>query len=89
MVSRSSTEADYRSIALAIVETFWIHLLLEDLHVPLLSTPVLWCDNLGTLALASNPIFHARNKHIEIGYHFIRDKIQNNDIVAKHISTTK
>jgi hypothetical protein len=37
--------------------------------------PILWCDNIGAIALASNPIYHARTKHIEVDYHFIREKI--------------
>jgi len=45
-----------------------------------MAPPKLWCDNMGPLALASNPIFHARTKHIEVDYYFIREKDFNKDM---------
>ena len=66
---------------------YWIQMLLKDLQVPLPSPPVLWCDNAGALALASNPIFHAHTKHIEVDYHFIHEKVVNYDMSLKFIST--
>lgn len=86
-VSRSSTEAEYRSRALATAEMFWLRMLLQELRVTLSDPPILWCDNSGALALASNPVFHARTKHIEIDFHFIREKVTNRDIQLRHIST--
>jgi hypothetical protein len=56
-------------------------------HSPLFMPPFLWCDNVSTLALASNPVFHARTKHIAVDYHFIREKVLNGDILVKFIST--
>ena len=40
----------------------------------------------SALALASNPIFHAKTKHIEVDYHFVREKVLNRDMVLKYIS---
>ena len=71
VVSRSSTEAEYRALAIATTELFWIRMLFKNLGIPLPYVPVLWCDNFSALTLASNPVFHARTKHIEVDYHFI------------------
>ena len=87
VVARSSTEAKYRAMAITTADLYWIRMLLKDLHVPLSSPPVLWCDNAGALALVSNPVFHARTKHIKIDYHFIREKVVNRDMSLRFIST--
>jgi hypothetical protein len=58
-------------------------LLLElGLKVPI---PVLWCDNLGTTFLASNPDFHTRTKHIELDFHFVREKEMDGTIQVRFI----
>jgi hypothetical protein len=74
-------------MAITIADLYWIQMLLKDLQVPLPSPPVLWCDNVGALALASNPIFLAHTKHIKVDYHFIRKKLVNRDMSLKFIST--
>lgn len=67
-------------------ELSWLQMLLCDFSI-LPSLPVLWCDNLGALALASNPIFHARSKHITIDYHFVRDKVAAKQLLLRHVSS--
>ncbi|GKC57140.1 uncharacterized mitochondrial protein-like protein [Tanacetum coccineum] len=80
VVSRSSTKAGYRALADCSCEITWLISLLKDLKV-VVPTPVsILCDNISTIALASNPVQHARTKHIELDCHFVRDKIKAGQI---------
>lgn len=63
-------------------------MLLIDLCITLPCPPRLWCDNLGALSLATNPVFHARTKHVEVDYHFTREKVVCRDIFLKFIYTS-
>jgi hypothetical protein len=48
---------------------------------------VIYCDNINSILLANNLVYHARTKHIEVHYHFIREKILAKEINIIHIST--
>jgi hypothetical protein len=86
-VSRSSTEAEYRSLATGAAELAWLRQVICDLGLYLASAPIMWCDNTSALALASNPVFHGRTKHIEVDYHFVRERVVRGDICLQFIST--
>ena len=86
-VARSSTEAEYRALASAAAEVVWLQSLLHELIPDPLSSPVLWCDNLGATFLAANPVHHARTKHIEVDIHFVRDLVASKRILVRFMSS--
>ena len=86
-VSRSFTEAEYMALASYAVELCWICMLLKDFVAFLHSPPTLWCDNISALAIASNPMFHAWIKHIEVDYNFVREKVLCHDLQVKFVSS--
>lgn len=65
-VAKSSTKFEYRSLAHSTTELPWILYILKDFHISIPQTPIIWCHYMGALLLASNPIFHARTKHIDV-----------------------
>ncbi|KAF5455446.1 hypothetical protein F2P56_025019 [Juglans regia] len=87
-VSRSSSEAEYRAMAQTAAEITWLTFILRDLQVPLITPPVLFCDNLSSLFMTVNPVFHSRSKHIELDYHYIRERVSLGLLITRHISTS-
>jgi hypothetical protein len=86
-MSHSSTEAEYKSMADATAEIMWVQSVLHELCVPCPRSARLWCHNMGAKYLASNPIFHGRMKHVEIDYHFVRDRVLQKMLDVRFIST--
>jgi histone deacetylase 1/2 len=86
-VSRSSTEAEYKSMANTTAEMVWLEQLLGELGIRLKIKPQLWCDNLGATYLCANPVFHARAKHIEIDFHFVRERVARKQLEVRFVST--
>lgn len=78
-----SVESEYQGLVNIALELIWIETLLTELHIPFFTPPVLSRDNLSATHLAANPILHARTKHIEIDYHFIRDHVFNKSLLVK------
>jgi histone deacetylase 1/2 len=87
LVARSSTEAEYRSMANTTADLLWIQSLLCELNVPF-HTPTLLCDNLSAVSLAHNPVLHSRTKHIELDIHFVREKVLAKQLHVLHVPAT-
>lgn len=68
-------------------ELSWLTMLLSDLHV-VLPPPTLWFDNLSAISLSSNPVFHARSKHIEVDYHYVRERVAAQKLFNRYVSTS-
>jgi len=83
---RSSTEAEYKALADGTAKILWNRSLLTELRVPSSTVTTLWCDNLEATCLSANPIFHARTKHVEVDYHFVRDWVTKQEIQVRFIS---
>lgn len=87
VVSRSSTEAEHRAMRVATAEIIWLIQLLQDLGISHSRPALLFTDSQSALHIAANPVFHARTKHIEVDYHFIREKIHAGVIKTFYIKS--
>ncbi|RVW77775.1 Retrovirus-related Pol polyprotein from transposon RE2 [Vitis vinifera] len=87
-VSRSSAKAEYRSLASSAAEITWLTFLLRDIGIQLREPPQLLCDNLSALHMTVNPVFHARSKHIELDYHFVREKVARGVLITRFLPSS-
>ncbi|KAG8493453.1 hypothetical protein CXB51_010754 [Gossypium anomalum] len=89
VVSRSSSEAEYRSLANYVSELLWVKQLLDELGLSLSQPPVVWCDNTSAVSMAANPTHHAKVKHVEIDHHFVREKVLDGTLQVNFIPSDK
>ncbi|CAL0322504.1 unnamed protein product [Lupinus luteus] len=89
IVSRSSSETEYRALGTLVCEIQWLEYLFNDLHIPFTIPTSVYCDNRSAIYLAHNPVFHERTKHIEIDCHLVREKIKKDLIHLLPISSSK
>ncbi len=74
-VALLSTNAEYKGLIIVACEVVWLQKLLSDLGQSVDVPIFIYCDNINSILLANNPVYHAKTKHIEVHYHFIRKKI--------------
>ncbi|XP_071728348.1 uncharacterized mitochondrial protein AtMg00810-like [Rutidosis leptorrhynchoides] len=83
--SRSSAKAEYRGVGNVVAETCWIRNLLRELHCPLTSATLVYCDNVSSVYLSTNPVQHQLTKHIEIDIQFVRDLVAQGQVRVLHV----
>jgi hypothetical protein len=86
-VALSSCEAEYMALKEAIKEYLYLISVIKQLNITNKEKFHLFTDSLSAIELANNPEHHAKTKHIDIQYHFVREHITNNTIQLSHIST--
>ncbi|MCO5597015.1 hypothetical protein L7F22_051088 [Adiantum nelumboides] len=79
-MATSSCEAEYRAVFIATIECVWLRRLIADLGVGQDTANTIYTDSQSTLVVARNPIFHARTKHIDVHYHYVRKQLSAGEI---------
>lgn len=87
-VAVSTTEAEYMAAAAAVKEALWLRKLLLDLGINV-GTLKINCDNQGAIKLLKHPIASVRSKHIDIIYHFARERVARKEVKFDYIDTER
>jgi len=85
----SSTEAEYIAGGHTTKEAVWLRRLLSDLEQDSAEPMTIHVDNQSSITLVHNPEFHDRMKHIDIRHHFLREKVENNEISLEYLPTNE
>jgi transposase InsO family protein len=86
-VALSSTESEYMAILHALKEQIWIRRLLTELGYDVSDQNTIYTDSQSAIALAQNPEHHARTKHIDIQYHFVRNCVEDGRLRLEYCPT--
>jgi len=82
----SAAEAEYMAATEAAKEAIWWRQFLDELGYPQ-ATTILHEDNQASIMLSKNPQSHSRTKHIQIKYHFIREKTDSKEVSLQYVNT--
>ncbi|GAA0160579.1 transmembrane signal receptor [Lithospermum erythrorhizon] len=87
-ISLSTAEAEYIAAGSACTQLLWMKQMLEEYGVNP-GAMTLYCDNKSAICISKNPVEHSRTKHIDIRHHFIRDLVENKQVVLEYVATEK
>ncbi|KAL4018293.1 hypothetical protein IC575_021884 [Cucumis melo] len=87
IVTLSTCEAEYVAAASCVCHAVWLRNLLKTVGILQEDPTVIHIDNKSTIALAKNPVFHDRSKHIDTRFHFIRDCISRKEVQVEYVNT--
>lgn len=87
LVALSTAESEYVSACSATQETVHLRQLLEDVGFKQHGPTPLMEDNQACIAFSTGAGDHNRTKHIEVRYHFVRDKVAKGEVKLIHVST--
>ncbi len=86
-VALSNIEAKYKGATIVACEVVWLQKLLSNLGLSVDVPVIIYYDNISSILLANNPVYHGKTKHIEVHYHSIREKVLAKEIDLIHVTT--
>ena len=86
-VTLSTSEAEYVVATSRVFHAILLQNLLKEMSLPQEEPTKIYVDNKSVIALAKNPIFHDRRKHIDTRYHYIRECIARKDVQLEYVKS--
>ncbi|GLJ07859.1 hypothetical protein SUGI_0075700 [Cryptomeria japonica] len=86
-VSLSTIKVEYIVVAKCFSWVLWMKRALKDIQVDITDPILIRCDNLGAINIVNNPVMHSTTRHIAIKYHFLRDKVEAQEVRMDYVPT--
>eukprot|EP00253_Pinus_taeda_P008886 PITA_08886 len=87
IVALSTVKAEYVAATTATCQAVWMRRMLRSLGQEQAKRTVIFCDNSSAIALSKNSVFHKRTKHLDTRFHYIRELVNNGEIILQHCRT--
>ena len=87
-IADSNCAAEYMAASEAGHELVWLRMLLCELGFNLTSPTPLLCDNSAAVLLCGDQAFHNHVKHLDVKYHWIREHVENGELLVRQIPTS-
>nr|GEU84232.1 retrovirus-related Pol polyprotein from transposon TNT 1-94 [Tanacetum cinerariifolium] len=84
--SMSSAEAEYVSLSACYAQVLWMRTQLTDYGFYFDKIPM-YCDSKAAIAISCNPVQHSHTKHIDVKYHFIKEKVEKGIVELFFVGT--
>nr|GFA07493.1 retrovirus-related Pol polyprotein from transposon TNT 1-94 [Tanacetum cinerariifolium] len=84
--SMSFAKVEYVSLSACCAQVLWMRTQLID-HVFHFDKIPMYCDSKAAIAISCNPVQHSRTKHIDVRYHFIKEKVEKGIVELFFIGT--
>ena len=87
LILLSTTKSEYTAVTHAAKEALWLRMIISQIFSISLPPTTLFTDNQSAIALTKEHQYHARTKHIDIRFHFIRWVIEDSKLQLIHCPT--
>lgn len=86
-VAMSSAEAEYMAASLTCREVIWVRAMLAGLGFKQREPTTIFEDNSACIQMSKNPVLHSRTKHIDLHYHFVRERTESAEVKLEWVPT--
>ncbi|PKU70954.1 Retrovirus-related Pol polyprotein from transposon TNT 1-94 [Dendrobium catenatum] len=87
VVDLSTCEVEYVAASSCVCHAIWLRKLLKEIGYSQVETTKIYVDNKSAIALSKNPVYHKRNKHIDVRFHYIRDHIKDKEVQVEYVKS--
>ena len=85
-ISQSIEEVEYVVVAFNCSNIVWFKQLLEGMKVEIKAPIVIYCDNTSAINISKNLVMHTKTKHIAIKYHYLRELVQDKEVILEYVN---